>query len=152
MERERIVSPIALELRDVDGSPSIRGVVIAEGFPSSGGRSECFVPGSIHWADDGIALKTSHDSKTVEVRAVPTREGAEIRIEAKANDAIRRAYESGSRNLSIEFRSEQESLRGTVRTITRALVEAVALCVHGEYVEAIAEVRRKKPRGLVFWL
>ena len=154
MERERLTSPIAVELRAADGdrSPRLRGVALSEGFPASGGRREVFVPGSIHWSDDGVGIRTDHASDSIECRTIPVRQGSEIKIDTPANDALRRAYEKGSRFLSIEFRAEAEELRSSVRTILRATVDSVALTASPEYVEAIAEVRSSTSRSLEFWI
>ena len=76
----------------------LRGVILTEGRAASGGRAELFAPGSVVWPSDRIGILTEHRA-TGEVRAVPTRDQAtvEIRVEARATDAIRRAVDVAGR-------------------------------------------------------
>ncbi len=76
----------------------------------------------------------------------------EIRIEARANDALRRAVDvDGRRFASVEFHALAEvRTRGGVREIERALLTGVALTDRPEYTQTSAEVRRR--RGPRLWL
>lgn len=150
MEREHLIIP--LEAREIDGAPSLVGVVVQEGRAASGGRAELFSPGSTVWPSDGIGILTEHGG-SIEARAIPTREAnGEITIKTKATPAIREAFLT-RKFMSVEFRSEKEvTTRGGVREIQRAMISAAALVRAPEYQQATAEIRKKKPRGLEVWL
>ena len=142
------------EVRASEDGPMLRGVILTEGRAASGGRAELFAPGSVVWPSDGIGILTEHRA-TGEVRAVPTRDQAtgEIRVEARATDAIRRAVDvAGRRYMSVEFHAQEErTTAGGVREVLRAMVDAAALVCSPEYDVTSAEIRRSRgPR--LWWL
>ena len=102
------------------------------------------------WPAAGIAVRTVHLG-AVETRAVPTRDGAEIRIEAEATPAIFAAVQGGARYMSVEFHAlaEQRTPAG-VREVTSALVTGAIVTDDPEYAQTAAEVRKATRRR--WWL
>ena len=136
----------SVEVREAATGPMLHGVLIQEGRAASV-RAEVFVPLSVVWASDGVAIRAEH--RGVEVtRAVPTREAnGEIRIAAHASAAIVAAYTAGRRFLSIEFHAVQETRSAAgVREIQQAFVPGAALVSDPEYKQARAEVRASRRR------
>ena len=132
----------------------LHGVIIQEGRAAAGGRAELFAPGAVVWPSDGIAIRREHRGAVL-ARAVPVREAnGEIRMAARATDAIRRAVDvDGRRYLSVEFRAEDEHRTAAgIREIRRALVDAAAPTDHPEYEQAAAEVRDRAAEDWALWL
>ncbi len=115
----------------------LRGVILTEGRAASGGRAELFAPGSVVWPSDGIGILTEH------------RATGEIRVEARATDAIRRAVDvAGRRYMSVEFHAQEErTTAGGVREVLRAMVDAAALVCSPEYDVTSAEIDPAVPRS-----
>ena len=143
---------VELEVRASESGPMLRGVILAEGRASTGGRAEVFAPHSLQWPSDGISILSGHYGAEL-ARVVPERQpDGRITVECRASDAIRRAVDiDGRRMLSVEFLSHRETrTAGGVREIQRATVDAAALVAVGEYQQATAEVRSK--REVRLWL
>ena len=107
-------------------------------------------PGACCWPGDGISVNLAHHSAP-ETRAVPVREGNEIRIEAPATPAIFSAVQAGQRFMSVEFHAVAETrTTAGIREIERAVLTGACLTDDPEYHQTSAEVRtRKGPR---LWL
>ena len=143
---ETVQYVVPVELREADGGPVLRGVVLQEGRAAQGGLSEVFAPLSCCWPSDGIALLAEHRGAEL-ARAVPTRDAdGSLRIETPATPAILEAYET-RRFFSVEFHSLREvRTAGGVREIQRALLDAAALVQSPEYSQATVEVRARQRR------
>lgn len=142
------------EIREAGGE--LHGVIIQEGRAASGGRSEVFAPGSVTWPASGVAVLTEHNGRA-ELRAFPHRDtNGEIRIRARATDAIKAAIAAGKKFMSVEFRAIQErTTKAGVREVLKAYVDAAALVSDPEYDVTAAEVRdqaKAKPRAELLWL
>lgn len=148
-DAERVTVPV--ECRASQSGPVLRLVALVEGRAARGGRRELFAPGACVWPSDGVAILTEHRGAP-EARAVPVREGNEIRITAPATDKLRRAVDvEGKRYASVEFHALAEvRTAGGVREIERALVTGVCVVADPEYQQTKAEVRSKK--GPRLWL
>lgn len=145
MAIEPEVRTAAVELRGED-SPTLHGVIIAEGRAAAGGRAEVFAPGAVVWPLDGIGISTEHRAEPV-ARAVPERDQAsgEVRVTVPAGPEIRAAVAGGRRFMSVEFYALAERrTRAGVREIRRALVDQAALVTTPEYDQATAEVRARR--------
>ena len=145
-DTETCTLAIPLEVREADGGPRFKGVILQEGRAGVQ-RAELFAPGSVIWPSSGISIRTAHRGAEV-ARAVPARhpDGA-ISIDTKATPEIREAFNAGKRYLSIEFHALREvRTRANVREIQRALCEAAAMTDDPEYVQATAEVRERRRR------
>ncbi len=142
---------LTVEIREKGGE--LHGVILQEGRAASGGRREVFAPNSVTWPSDGIAILTEHRGRP-ETRAFPHRAAnGELRIRAKATDAIRAAIQSGKRYMSVEFNSiEERTTSGGVREVLRAMVDAAALVSDPEYDSTAAEVRRRDAARRRIWL
>ena len=117
---DRLVVPV--ECRASDTGPKLRGVILTAGRAAAGGRAELFTPGAVTWPSDGIGIGVEHLG-AIETRAIPIRDGNEIRIEAEATPAIFRAVSQGARHMSLEFHALAEGrTRAGVREVTAALV------------------------------
>ena len=139
MEPKRLTCSV--ECRASEDGPMLHGVILTEGRAARGGRAEVFAPGSLTWRADGIGINTKHLA-VPEVRAVPVREGNEIRISAKATPAIFTAVNSGKRYMSVEFHPVNETrTAGGIREIELALLTAATLTDDPEYHQTSAEVR-----------
>lgn len=145
---DRLVVPI--ECRASDTGPKLRSVILTEGRAAAGGRAELFIPGSTDWPAAGIAIRTEHLG-AVETRAVPTRDGNAIRIEAEATPRLFAAVQGGAKFMSVEFHalSEQRTQAG-VREVLSALVTGAIVTSTPEYEQTAAEVRTRKARRV--WL
>ena len=130
-----------VECRASDSGPKLHGVLLTEGRAASGGRAELFTPNSLDWPSEGIPIRREHLG-AVETRAVPTRAGVEIRIEAEATPAIFNAVSAGARFMSVEFHalSERRTASG-IREITSALATGAIVTANPEYDTTAAEVR-----------
>ena len=134
-----------VEIRESDRAgyePSLHAIMVQEGRAASGGRKELFVPGSIEWPSEGVAILTEHRG-AVETRAHPVRQrDGRITIRARATAAIKQAVDDGKRFMSVEFKALNErETRGGVREVLRAFVDAAALTAEPEYDTTTAEVR-----------
>ena len=127
--------------------PSLRGTMLTEGRAASGGRAEVFVPGSVEWPSEGVAILTEHRG-TVEVRGQVVRQrDGKLTLTARATDAIKQAVAAGRKWMSVEFRAlEERTTKGGVREVLRAFVPAAALVSSPEYDSTSAEVRSKRRR------
>lgn len=144
MDVEHLVAPV--ETRASDSGPRLVGTILAEGRAARGGRAELFAPGACQWPSDGIGVQLRHYG-TPETRAVPTREGNEIRIDVPATPAIFAAVKGGHRFLSVEFHATRETRTAAgVREIERALLVGAALTNQPEYAQATAEIRTRRRR------
>ena len=131
----------AVEVRSSADGPMLHGVILTEGRAARGGRAELFAPGAVVWPSDGIAIRLEHRGAEA-ARAVPTREGTEVRISTPATPDIFRAVRDGRRWMSVEFTSLRETrTAGGVREIESALVDGAALVETPEYQQTRAEVR-----------
>ena len=135
----KIVCPI--ECRASASGPKLHGVLLTEGRAASGGRAELFIPGAVDWPAAGIAIRREHLG-AVETRAVPVRDGNEIRIEAEATPPLFAAVQGGAKHMSVEFHAlaEQRTVAG-VREILSALVTGAIVTSDPEYQQTAAEIR-----------
>ena len=147
------MSIFAVEIREgrPGYEPSLRGTMLTEGRAASGGRAEVFVPGSVEWPSEGVAILTEHRG-TVETRAQVVRQrDGRLTLTARATPAIKQAVEAGRKWMSVEFRAlEERTTAGGVRELLRAFVDAAALVRAPEYDTTTAEVRSK--RRMRVWL
>lgn len=142
-----ITMPVEIELREAEGGPRLRGVILQEGRAATGGRAELFTPGSVTWPSNGVAIRTVHLGP-VEVRAMPRRAAdGVITIEAAATPAIVEAVRAGRRHMSVEFYPVREvrTVAG-IREIQAALVDGAALVPNPEYQQAAVEIRSSRRR------
>lgn len=144
MDKSRLITGAACEIRAAEEGPRLHGTLIQEGRAASGGRRELFTPGSIEWPSEGIGILLQHRAAP-EARAVPERlPDGRITVSTLATDAIREAVSSGRRYMSVEFHSLRErTTRGGVREIQRAYVPDAALVDSPEYDVSSAEVRQR---------
>ena len=145
----------AIELRAASDSPGrIVGTIIETGRVASD-RRELFVPGAVQWPGGGVRLLAEHRGRAV-MTFQPKIDGAKIQIDDKLPDtAIGREVAAEiragrKRGLSVEFYAAEEGQVQGVREVRSALIEAVAVVESPAYVQAVAEVRRK--RGRRVWL
>ena len=139
-----------VEVRASEHGPMLHGILITEGRAARGGRAELFAPGATIWPTAGVAILLTHRGAPV-ARAVPTREGNEIRISAPANPAIFDAVKAGRKWMSVEFTALSETrTAGGVREIESAYVDCAALTDDPEYHQSSAEVRTRCKRKV--WL
>ena len=135
-----------VEVRASAEGPRLHGVILTEGRAARGGRAELFAPGAVVWPADGIAIRAEHLGPEI-ARAVPTRDGTEIRIAAGASPAVFEAVKNGRKWMSVEFHSIAETRTSAgVREITRALVDGASLTDDPEYHQTSAEVRTRRRR------
>lgn len=142
---------VNVEVREEGGE--LHGTIIQEGRAASGGRAEVFAPGAVTWPAEGVGILTEHRGEP-ETRAFPHRaQNGEIRIRARATEAIKTAIAAGRRWMSVEFRSlEERTTRGGIREILRAYVDAAALVDRPEYDSTGAEIRQRDRRRRRIWL
>ena len=145
----------AIELRAAVDSPGrIVGTLLETGRVASD-RRELFVPGAVQWPGRGVRLLAEHRGRAV-MTFQPKIDGAKIQIDDKLPDtAIGREVAAEiragrKRGLSVEFYAAEEGQVQGVREVRSALIEAVAVVESPAYVQAVAEVRRK--RGRRVWL
>ena len=134
-----------VEIRETEGrDPELHGVILTEGRAASGGRAEVFTPGSVQWPGDGIEIAPGHKAAT-ESRAHPVRsQNGEIRIKARATDALQKAVKAGAKFMSVEFFAlEERTTKAGVREILSALVKRAALTPIPEYDTTAAELREQ---------
>ena len=72
---------------------------------------------------EGVEIAPAHDAGT-EARAHPVRGGnGELRITARATEALRAAVQAGAKFMSVEFHALEERITAAgVREILRAMV------------------------------
>ena len=135
-----------VEIRESTDGPMLRGTVLQEGRAAQGGRAESFAPLSVLWPPEGLKILSEHRGAEL-ARAVPIRAAdGSLNISTPATTAILDAFAT-RKFFSVEFHSISEvRTKGGVREITRALVEAAALCANPEYQQARAEVRSTRRR------
>ena len=125
-------------------------------------RAELFTPGSLHWPENGVILNEQHERSQPILRFTPEVVGNAVRIDAplpdtqRGRDAAVMIRNGTMTGLSIEFRSEDESMSGDVREIRRASLAAAALVDAGAYGGGV-EVRFKgrdnnRPQLGTLWL
>ena len=132
-----------IEIREQAGrEPTLYGTLLQEGRAAAGGRAELFTLGAIEWPGEGVGVATEHHG-AIEVRGHVIRgKDGRLDIQARATDAIRKAYAAGKRFLSIEFQAISENTTaGGVREVTRAFVGTAAMVHRPEFSQATAEVR-----------
>ena len=135
----------AIETRSSQTGPRLVGVALTEGIPADGGRAEVFQPGAVDWPSTGVALRTVHHGAE-ECRAIPTRDGNVIRIDAPCTPALHSAVQSGARYMSLEFHSVAEHrTAGGVRSIEKALMMGACVVREPEYLDTRVEVRTAQP-------
>ena len=145
---DRLTIPV--ECRSSASGPMLHGLILTEGRAARGGRAELFTVGSACWPEGGVDVLLEHHGQPAG-RAIPTREGAEIRISAPATPAIFSAVQAGQRFMSVEFHAVAETRTiGGVREIERALLTGACLTDDPEYHQTSAEVRTAK--GPRLWL
>ena len=146
MQPERIAAPV--EIRASDDGPRLYATIIAEGRAALT-RREVFAPGAVTWPADGIAIRTVHLGPEV-ARAMPERDGTEIRVSCPATPEVFAAYHAGQRELSVEFHPLLECRTPAgVREVQQALVTGAALVKQGDY-QTGAEIRTTARRRV--WL
>ena len=153
MTRE-LTTALDAEIRATADGPCLYGLMIAEGRAART-RREVFAPGSIDWPASGIEIRIGHYTEPV-ARAVPTREGAEVRIVTPATPEIYAAHAGGKTELSIEFHSLAETrTAGGIREIQSAIVTGCALVPvgRGDYGrQAKSEIRERETQRLRVYL
>ena len=108
------------------------------------------MPGSVVWPAEGIGIGLQHLG-AVETRAVPTRVGNEIRVEADATPKLFAAVNAGAKFMSLEFHSlSEQRTKSGCRELLSALVTGAIVTDDPEYETTAAEVRTSKRRR--FWL
>ena len=125
-------------------------------------RAELFEAGSLTWPESGIVVNRQHTRTAPILRAVPTVEGNEVRIDAPLPDTsagrdaaaeIRSGLFSG---LSVEFKATAQNIVGGVRRITAAVLSGAAIVDSPSYAAAAVEVRAKgggnRPTEECLWL
>ena len=145
---ERLTVPV--ECRASDSGPRLFGTILTEGRAAVGGRAELFAPGAVVWPAEGIGIGVRH-LNAVETRAIPIRDGNEIRIEAPATPALFSAVQGGARYMSLEFHALAEVRTAAgIREVTSALVTGAIVTTNPEYQQTAAEVRTRQGRRV--WL
>lgn len=142
----------AVEIRATADGPELHATILQEGRAAKT-RRELFAPGSVDWPATGIAIRIGHRTREV-ARAIPTRDGTEIRITAPATPEIHAAYHAGGlREMSVEFNAlEEHRTPAGIREIGHALITGAALVKTGDYGrQATAEIRTAAGRRRV-WL
>ena len=120
-------------------------------------RAEVFDPGSLHWPSDGVLLREMHVRARPIARFVPEATEAEVRVKillpdtTAGRDAAANVRAGVLKGLSVEFRSEKETVRDGVRVIQRASLVGAGLVDSGAYAGATVEARGKARRRRV-WL
>ena len=145
---DRLTIPV--ECRSSASGPVLHGVILTEGRAARGGRAELFTVGACCWPADGVDVLLEHHGEPAG-RAIPERDGAEIRISAPATPAIFGAVQAGQKWMSVEFHAVREvRTAGGVREIEQALLTGCCLTDDPEYHQTRAEVRKAK--GPRLWL
>ena len=133
-----------VEIREAEGGPQLRGLILTEGRAASGGRAEVHAPGSVTWPQEGIRIQLAHRQPAV-AYAVPvgaTWAGSRSRRQPPMRFG-RQSRVDGDR-MSVEFHSLRErTTSGGVREVLRSLVEGAALVREAEFDTTLAEVRQR---------
>ena len=151
----------AVEIR-LQSDPERRGPGILEGVLIPYGqraqdRPEMFEPGALHWPSDGVVLRAMHKRESPIARFVPEASESEVRVSivlpdtTAGRDAATNVRAGVLRGLSVEFRSERETVRDGVRVIQRAFLVGAGLVDAGAYAGATVEARGKGGRRRL-WL
>ena len=126
----------AVECRG-DGPGRITGTILPLGRVASD-RREVFVPGSVQFPSNGVALLAEHEGRQV-MRFHPLEQRGNLVIDEPLPDtALGRQVASDIRSgkragLSVEFRALRETRVQGVREIEGALVDGAALVPVGAY-------------------
>ena len=149
-----------IELREDETRQSpgtITGTLIEYGKRASD-RAEVFADGALRWDEGGVVLNVQHDRQQPVMRFKPEVRGKEVVVDAALPDTSRgRDTATMIRNgtmtgLSIEFRSDNEGMRGGVREVRRAQLMGAAVVDSPSYKGAL-EVRERRRQGrLQRWL
>lgn len=131
----------------------LHGVIIHEGRAADH-LTEVFSVNALQWPNTGILIKPSHGKDQGAVTAFPWRAADAIKIRCNLSPELRSAYESGARQMSIEFHSQKETRTASgIRQIQSALLTAAALTSDPVYTDTQAEIRDKDGyRDLDWWL
>ena len=120
-------------------------------------RPEMFEAGALHWPDDGVLLRSMHKRQDPVARFIPEATDTEVRVSiplpdtTAGRDAATNVKAGVLKGLSVEFRSERESVRAGVRVIQRAALVGVGLVDSPSYSGATVEARAKTGRRRL-WL
>ncbi len=120
-------------------------------------RAEVFEPGSLHWPANGVLLREMHVRARPIARFVPEATEAEVRVSillpdtTAGRDAAANVRAGVLKGLSVEFRSEKETVRDGIRVIQRASLVGAGLVDSGAYAGATVEARHKAGRRRL-WL
>ena len=149
MKREIRSEEITLhEERESPGR--VRGCLVPLGRVA-GDRRELFVSGAPRFPEGGVSLLRGHRGEEI-MKFIPTVTPTEIRIDAALpDDAIGRLVSKeirdGTRSsASIEFFCLEEKTTASVREVTSALIDSVALVPVGAYQQARVEIRSRRRR------
>ena len=125
-------------------------------------RNELFEVGAFEFPENGIVINEQHNRQAPIVRAIPTVEGREVKIDVplpnttRGRDAATNLREGVLTGLSVEFRAIKQRFVNGVRRIQRARVVAAGLVDTSSYPAATAEVRAagesQAPRAETLWL
>ena len=139
------------------GPGILEGILMPYGPPGAQDRREMFEPGSLHWPADGVLLREMHRREAPIARFTPETTDTEVRAKIllpdtqRGRDAAANVRAGVLRGLSVEFRSEKETVRDGVRVIQRASLVGAGLVDSGAYAGATVEARGKARRRRV-WL
>ncbi|MCY4396342.1 MAG: HK97 family phage prohead protease [Rhodospirillaceae bacterium] len=125
----------------------------------AGDRPEMFAAGSLSWPEGGIILNEQHNRQAPLMRFRPEARDGKVVIDAalpdtqRGRDAATMVRNGTFRGLSVEFRAQDETMRGGVRLIRKAALAAAALVDDPAYPASAVEVRtraagRRTPRWL----
>ena len=146
----------SLEVREDDTrrSPGRMVATLIREEERASDRPEIFKEGSVTWPPEGIIINLQHNRQAPVLRAVPFREGRDIKIDAPipdstaGRDAAVNVREKVYRGMSVEFRSTSEGRRGGLREIRAAVLGGAALVDSGAYGETSVEVRHQDADAL----
>lgn len=155
-----IVERRAIEIRlsdDLERSgPGVLEGVLMPYEQRAADRPEMFEAGALHWPADGVLLREMHRREAPIARFTPEATDTEVRVKIalpdtqRGRDAAANVRAGVLRGLSVEFRSEKETVRDGVRVIQRAILEGAGLVDFGAYASATVEARGKVRRRI--WL
>lgn len=131
---------VPLELRSTG---RLHGLILTEGRASVD-RKELFLRGASKWESTGILIRSGHHIDQGAVRAFPYRKDDQILINIDPSKEIRKAVESGSKYMSVEFHSLEESITegSEIREIQSALIVGAAVVSSPSYSQTKAEIRQ----------
>ena len=131
------------------GPGVLEGVLMPYGQRASD-RPELFEPGALHWPEDGVLLRAMHRRDSPIARFVPESSESEVRVKiglpdtTAGRDAATNVRTGVLRGLSVEFRSEKETVRDGLRVIQSAELVGAGLVDSGAYAAATVEARGKQ--------